>query len=61
MSDTKLTLSVGFKDRGHGHGDFGVIDQDGAVIAAPLDKDVADRIVLTWNRHADLLDTLERI
>ena len=58
VSDTKLTLSVDFKDRGHGHGDFGVIDQNDTVIASPLDKDVADRIVLTWNKHADLLDRL---
>ena len=59
MDEAKLILSVGYHDRGHGHGDFGVIDQDGRVIAAPLDKALVDRIVLTWNCHDDLLAACE--
>ena len=57
------TWAVGFKDRGHGHGDFGVIDQDGKIIAElPLNEDDrtnAHLIVSACNHHKELVYMLE--
>ena len=55
---TPLLLSVAYRDRGHGHGDYGVIDQSGRVIAPELSKDEAEFLVLTVNSHYNLLDAL---
>lgn len=57
------TWAVGFKDRGHGHGDFGVIDQDGKIIAElPLNEDDrtnANLIVSACNHHKELISMVE--
>ena len=43
------TWLVGYKDRGHGHGDFAVITQSGTLVVECVDRELANHIVTTHN------------
>lgn len=44
---------VGFKDRGLGHGDFGVITAKGEFVVGPCSHEVAEHIVKVHNDARD--------
>lgn len=50
MNDMKFV--VGWRDRGHGHGDYGVLDEDGTLIA---------KVVSGMEKHARLLAASPRL
>ena len=57
------TWAVGWRGRGLGHGDFGVIDEDGQLVASlPLnenDREHAHLIVKACNHHHELISMVE--
>jgi hypothetical protein len=64
MIDLKQKWTLGFNDRGHGHGDYGVIvappeEHDpevlhfGEVIVEQLDKELADHLIKLHNQDLE--------
>lgn len=74
MTISKKPWEPAFKNRGHGHGDFGILDADGNLIAeiveripekgTPFDeievhaRDNMEHVVLACNYYDDLVDDL---
>ena len=44
---------LGFSDRGHGHGDFGIIDRFGDLVVGKLDKETAELIIKAVNQFKE--------
>lgn len=42
---------LGFRDRGHGHGDFAVLDRFGDLVAETCEKSDAELIIVAVNAH----------
>ncbi len=62
MKKIHLPLSVGWNDRGHGHGDYAVLNKMGEPITIPFDyQEDAEFIYKAGNNHEELVEILKRI
>ncbi|KKM98620.1 hypothetical protein LCGC14_1156030 [marine sediment metagenome] len=63
MSDDKLApVSIGWQDRGHDHGDYGILDDNGNLIAKIVTGlySHAEQIVRCVNSHDALVEAARR-
>ncbi len=62
MKKVHLPLSVGWNDRGHGHGDYAVLNKMGEPITIPFDyQEDAEFICKAVNNFEELKEVVEGI
>ena len=60
MKEIKLPLSIGWKDRGMGHGDYAVLDSNNKPVIAPLNYKLdAEFICKAVNNHDELIENFK--
>ena len=45
--------AIGFKDRGHGHGDYGVITENKELIVECPGREIAEHIIKVHNKNLE--------